>query len=69
MRVSYFSVIRDVTRTHPYAGNLTVCRRAFPGFAYREVEQGEQVEDIGEGSVQSVIIDPMVVSYLIEARH
>lgn len=37
--------------THPHAGNLAVSSGTFARPAYGEVEEGEEVEDIGKGRV------------------
>ena len=55
--------------TYPHTGYLTVGRRAFSGFADGEVEERQEVEDIGQRSVQPVVVDGMVIADLIKTRH
>ena len=55
--------------THPHTGNLAVGSRAFPRLAYRKIEEGHEIEDIGERSVQPVVVDRMVVAYFVQTRH
>ena len=55
--------------THPHTGNLTVRRRTFSCLADGEVEERQEVEDIGQGRVQPVAVDGMVIADLIKTRH
>ena len=55
--------------THPHTGNLAVSCRAFSRFADGEIEERQEVEDIGKRGVQAVVVDRMVVPDLIQARH
>ncbi len=56
-----------VTMTHPHTGNLTVGGRAFARPADGEEEQGEEVEDICEGRVETVVVRGVIVADFVQA--
>lgn len=56
----------NLTVTYPHARNLAVGGRAFARPSDGEVEEGEEVKDIGEGGVEPVVVCGMIVADLIE---
>ena len=58
-------IIAEVT--HPHAGNLAVGRGAFARPAYREEEEGEEIEDIGKGRVEAVVVRSVIVADFVQA--
>lgn len=56
----------NLTVTHPHARNLAVGGGAFARPSDSEVEEGEEVEDIGEGSVESIVVCGMIVADFIK---
>ena len=60
-------IIAEVT--HPHAGNLAVGRGAFARPAYREEEEGEEIEDIGKGRIEAVVVRSVIVADFVQMRH
>lgn len=58
-------IIAEVT--HPHAGNLAVGRGAFARPAYREEEEGEEIEDIGKGRIEAVVVRSVIVADFVQA--
>lgn len=56
----------NLTATHPHAGNLAVRSRTFARPTYGEVEEGEEVEDVGEGRVQAVVVCGVIIADFIK---
>ena len=55
--------------THPHTGNLTVRRRTFSCLADGEVEEGEEVEDVGECCVDAVVVCCVVIADVVKASY
>lgn len=53
--------------THPHTCDLAVGSGTFARPADGKVEEGEEIEDVGEGRVQAVVVRGMIVADFIQS--
>lgn len=51
---------------YSHGSNLTVRSRGVPCLSNSEVEEGQEIEDIGKGGVEAIVVGRVTVTYVIE---